>query len=59
VSLLRALEAAERASGWETGAPVSRGDGRSDLGGEGVRPACTLGARFEANGASTPASEVA
>jgi CO/xanthine dehydrogenase Mo-binding subunit len=50
VSYLRVLEAAERASRWEKGAPVSRGDTRSDLGGDGVRETCSLGARFEANG---------
>jgi CO/xanthine dehydrogenase Mo-binding subunit len=46
VSLSRVLEGAERASRWEIGAPVSRGGGRSDLGGEGNRLPCTLGARF-------------
>jgi CO/xanthine dehydrogenase Mo-binding subunit/aerobic-type carbon monoxide dehydrogenase small subunit (CoxS/CutS family) len=46
VSFLRALDAAERASRWEQGAPVSRGDSRADLGGEGVRAPCALGARF-------------
>jgi CO/xanthine dehydrogenase Mo-binding subunit len=59
VSLLRALEAVERASEWEQGAPVSRGDARGDLNGGGVRPACTLGARFAGDGAPAPASEVA
>jgi CO/xanthine dehydrogenase Mo-binding subunit/aerobic-type carbon monoxide dehydrogenase small subunit (CoxS/CutS family) len=59
VSILRALEAAERASAWEAGAPVARGDARSDLGGDGVRPACTLGARFSGDGTAAPASEVA
>jgi CO/xanthine dehydrogenase Mo-binding subunit/aerobic-type carbon monoxide dehydrogenase small subunit (CoxS/CutS family) len=49
VSYLRVLEAAERASKWEKGAPVSRGETRSDLSGEGVREACSLGARFVAN----------
>jgi hypothetical protein len=49
VSYLRVLEAAERASKWEMGAPVSRGETRSDLSGEGVRDACSLGARFAAN----------
>jgi CO/xanthine dehydrogenase Mo-binding subunit/aerobic-type carbon monoxide dehydrogenase small subunit (CoxS/CutS family) len=44
VSYLRVLEAAERASQWEQGAPVSRGDARSDLAGEGVREPCSLGA---------------
>jgi CO/xanthine dehydrogenase Mo-binding subunit len=56
VSLTRALDAAEKASRWERGAPTSRGDKRGDLGGEGTRPPCTLGARL----ASPPAkSEVA
>jgi CO/xanthine dehydrogenase Mo-binding subunit len=59
VSILRALAAAERASAWEAGAPVARGDARSDLGGDGVRPACTLGARFSGDGAAAPANEVA
>jgi CO/xanthine dehydrogenase Mo-binding subunit/aerobic-type carbon monoxide dehydrogenase small subunit (CoxS/CutS family) len=48
VSLARALDAAEKASGWEAGAPVSRGESRGDLAQDGVRPPCTLGARFEA-----------
>jgi hypothetical protein len=46
VSLLRALDAAEKASGWEQGAPVSRGERRNDLNRDDVRPACALGARF-------------
>lgn len=49
VSYLRVLEAAERASKWEQGAPVSRGETRGDLSGDGVREACSLGARFAAN----------
>ena len=49
VSYLRVLEAAEKASRWEKGAPTSRGDSRSDLGGEGVRASCSLGARFSAD----------
>ncbi|MFZ5691068.1 MAG: molybdopterin-dependent oxidoreductase [Pseudomonadota bacterium] len=49
VSYLRVLEAAERGSRWEKGAPSSRGDLRSDLGGDGVREPCSLGARFTAN----------
>ena len=48
VSMVRALDAAEQASRWEAGAPTSRGQARSDLDGEGVRPACSLGARFAA-----------
>jgi CO/xanthine dehydrogenase Mo-binding subunit/aerobic-type carbon monoxide dehydrogenase small subunit (CoxS/CutS family) len=46
VSLSRVLDAAEEASGWETGAPVSRGDRRRDLGRDGTRPSCALGARL-------------
>jgi aldehyde oxidoreductase len=46
VSFSRVLEAAEKASRWETGVPVSRGRARKDLGGEGNRQSCTLGARF-------------
>jgi CO/xanthine dehydrogenase Mo-binding subunit/aerobic-type carbon monoxide dehydrogenase small subunit (CoxS/CutS family) len=51
VSYLRVLEAAERASKWQNGAPVSRGDMRSDFAneGEGVRASCSLGARFATN----------
>ncbi|MBI3705050.1 MAG: molybdopterin-dependent oxidoreductase [Rhizobiales bacterium] len=48
VSLSRVLDAAEKASGWEAGAPVSRGDRRGDLNGDGVRPPCTLDARLGA-----------
>jgi CO/xanthine dehydrogenase Mo-binding subunit/aerobic-type carbon monoxide dehydrogenase small subunit (CoxS/CutS family) len=62
VSLLRALDAAEQASRWEAGAPASRGATRRDLGGEGTRPPCALGARFAASVAPVPApakSEVA
>jgi CO/xanthine dehydrogenase Mo-binding subunit len=58
VSLLRALDAAEQASRWEAGAPTSRGVTRRDLGGEGTRPPCTLGARFAASVAPAE-SEVA
>jgi CO/xanthine dehydrogenase Mo-binding subunit/aerobic-type carbon monoxide dehydrogenase small subunit (CoxS/CutS family) len=47
VSLLRALEAAEKASGWEPGAPVSRGEGRGDHAKRGIRPPCSLSARFD------------
>jgi CO/xanthine dehydrogenase Mo-binding subunit/aerobic-type carbon monoxide dehydrogenase small subunit (CoxS/CutS family) len=48
VSLTRALNALEKASGWQAGPPNSRGATRSDLGREDIRPACALGARFEA-----------
>lgn len=52
VSYLRVLEAAERASKWEKGAPVSRGDTRQDFAkeGEGLRAPCSLGARFQTDG---------
>ncbi|HEY2137036.1 MAG TPA: molybdopterin cofactor-binding domain-containing protein [Xanthobacteraceae bacterium] len=46
VSLLAALEAAEKASGWHAGAPTARGATRQDLAGDGVRPSCGLGTRF-------------
>ena len=48
VSLTRALDAVEKASGWEAGAPVSRGASRSDLNNDEIRPPCALGARFAA-----------
>jgi CO/xanthine dehydrogenase Mo-binding subunit/aerobic-type carbon monoxide dehydrogenase small subunit (CoxS/CutS family) len=48
VSLTRALDALEKASGWEAGAPASRGGIRGDLDRDGVRPPCALGARFAA-----------
>ncbi|MGB8102768.1 MAG: molybdopterin cofactor-binding domain-containing protein [Pseudolabrys sp.] len=48
VSLMRALDALEKASGWESGAPTSRGDRRRDLNRSDTRPPCTLGARFAA-----------
>jgi CO/xanthine dehydrogenase Mo-binding subunit/aerobic-type carbon monoxide dehydrogenase small subunit (CoxS/CutS family) len=46
VSYTRALDSLEQASGWEKGPPVSRGDTRNDLDGEGTRAPCALGARF-------------
>ncbi len=46
VSLGRVMDAAEKASGWEAGAPVSRGHLREDLGRVGNRQPCTLGARI-------------
>ena len=49
VSLTRTLDAAEKASGWEKGAPVSRGDTRKDLGRDDIRPPVSLGARFAAD----------
>jgi CO/xanthine dehydrogenase Mo-binding subunit len=54
VSFLRVLEAAEKASRWEQGVSDVRGDTRQDLGGEGVRAPCALGARFAIPG---PAAE--
>ncbi len=50
VSLMRALDAAEQASGWEAGAPTVRGGTRGDLGHDDVRPSVTLGTRFAATG---------
>jgi len=46
VSLMRALDALEQVSGWEAGAPASRGSTRGDLGGDDIRPPCALGARL-------------
>ena len=46
VSLTRALDAVEKASGWEAGAPVSRGGSRTDLDSADIRPPCALGARL-------------
>jgi aldehyde oxidoreductase len=48
VSLSRVFDAAEKASGWESGAPVSRGGRRSDLDRDDIRPPCTLGVHFAA-----------
>jgi len=50
VSLTRALDALEKASGWEAGAPHSRGSTRSDLNRADIRPPCALGARFAQGG---------
>jgi CO/xanthine dehydrogenase Mo-binding subunit len=55
VSLMRALEAAETACGWEAGAPNVRGATRGDLGHDDVRPPVSLGTRF----ASDPSQEAA
>ena len=46
VSLSRVLDAAEAGSGWESGAPVSRGAQRGDLNRDGIRPSSTPGARL-------------
>ena len=48
VSLSRALDAVEKASGWEPGVPSSRGATRTDLDRDDIRPPCALGARFAA-----------
>jgi CO/xanthine dehydrogenase Mo-binding subunit/aerobic-type carbon monoxide dehydrogenase small subunit (CoxS/CutS family) len=48
VSLTRALDALEKASGWDAGAPTSRGETRGDLNRPDIRPPCALGARFAA-----------
>ena len=59
VSLARVLDACERASAWETGAPRTRGPSRGDLGSDGARASCALGARFERPIADKPKTEVA
>ncbi len=46
VSMGRVLDAAERSAQWESGVPASRGRTRNDLGLEGTRKPCTLGARI-------------
>ena len=48
VSLTRALDALEKASGWDAGAPTSRGETRRDLNPPDIRPPCALGARLAA-----------
>jgi CO/xanthine dehydrogenase Mo-binding subunit len=50
VSIAEVLEAAEKDSRWESGAPTVRGGDRKDLAGPGTRPPCTLGARFRMGG---------
>lgn len=57
VSIGRVLDAAEAAARWEAGTP-GRGASRSDLGGEGTRQPCTLGARFSSS-SPQPKQEVA
>ncbi len=52
VSIDDVLDAAEKASGWEAGAPAMRGPVRQDLGGPGTRKPCTLGARLGTASAS-------
>lgn len=46
VSLTRALDAAEQASGWQAGAPDVRGPTRGDLNRDDARPPVSLGTRF-------------
>ncbi len=46
-SLDRVLDAAEKSSRWEKGAPRIRGSKRKDLNGPDTRKPCRLGARFE------------
>ncbi|MCY4459392.1 MAG: molybdopterin-dependent oxidoreductase [Albidovulum sp.] len=46
VSLDRVLDAAEEKSQWEAGPPTVRGPARQDLGTDGNRLPCTLGARI-------------
>jgi CO/xanthine dehydrogenase Mo-binding subunit len=58
VSIGRVLEAAEKVSRWEPGAP-GRGAVRTDLGGEGTRKPCTLGARLGAPAMPATKQEVA
>ena len=50
VSLTRALDALEKASGWEAGAPVSRGGTRRDLNRADIRPPCAASGRGFASG---------
>jgi CO/xanthine dehydrogenase Mo-binding subunit/aerobic-type carbon monoxide dehydrogenase small subunit (CoxS/CutS family) len=58
-SLLACLDGAEKASGWEAGAPTSRGATRGDLDGDGCRAPCRLGARFTGASPAAKLSEVA
>lgn len=57
VSYSRVLEAARDKSGWQEGAPTSRGDSRNDLGGDGVRQSCSLGARLQSGRKSSGAGK--
>jgi CO/xanthine dehydrogenase Mo-binding subunit/aerobic-type carbon monoxide dehydrogenase small subunit (CoxS/CutS family) len=45
VAMTRVLDGVAQAARWEPGAP-GRGETRTDLGGPGTRPPCTLGARL-------------
>lgn len=56
-SLDRVLDAAERASRWDSGPPNVRGQTRTDLNGPDTRKPCTLGARIEAATPSPDNSE--
>src|SRR5258708_34837998 len=44
-SMSEVLEAARTAARWESGVPNVRAATRSDVGGEGTRPSCTLAPR--------------
>jgi len=57
VSLLRTLDAAEKASGWEKGVPSCRGAQRKDLDRDDIRPPVSLGARFAGGVAKQEAAE--
>jgi CO/xanthine dehydrogenase Mo-binding subunit len=48
VALRAVLDAAEQVSRWEKGVPNVRGEHRGDLGGDGTREPCRLGARLGA-----------
>ena len=48
VSLTRALDALEKASGWEAGAPTHVATRGAISAGDDIRPPCALGARFAA-----------
>jgi aerobic-type carbon monoxide dehydrogenase small subunit (CoxS/CutS family) len=57
VSITRVLDAAEKGSAWEAGAPTSRGATRGDLDGPDVRPSATPGVRFAAAAHKQEAAE--
>ena len=59
VSFTAVLAAAEQASRWQPGAPMVRGGTRHDLGADGVREPCRLGARLRAAESAAPSSEQA
>ncbi len=59
VSLGLALDAAEKASNWESGPADVRGSSRSDLGKAGNREPCTLGSRIRASDGAGGKKDVA